>query len=93
MIPSHRVNSAVLVIGEGAVTALAGGPLSLADLGERKTRRVSTVEFSDLINRWVVTDQVTKEILFEDDDYDVALKWEVDHYNQLLSFGAQIPVL
>lgn len=78
---------AVFVVGEGGVTGLAGGPLSLADLGQRQTRRVSHVEFSDLVNEWVVSDAETKEILYQHPDYDVALAWEISHYNQRLADG------
>ncbi len=80
-------DSAVFVIGEGTVTALAGGPVSLADMGQRKTRRVSHVEFSDLINEWTVTDAETKEVLYHSPDYDEALNWEIRHYNQRLASG------
>lgn len=78
---------AVFIVGEGTVTALAGGPLSLADMGPRKTERASHVEFSDLINEWVVTDAKTKEPLYHHPDYDTALRWEVSHYNQRLADG------
>ena len=77
----------VINISNGTVTALAGGPISLADLGPRATRRVSTIEFSSYENAWVVTDAVTHKTLFQHEDYDVALQWERDHFNERLLSG------
>ncbi len=82
-----KTKCAVFVVGDGRVTGLAGGPLSLAPLGPRQTRRVSHVEFSDLVNAWVVTDAATKKILHQNPDYDAALAWEIRHYNSRLSRG------
>lgn len=73
---------AVFSIEDGTVTALAGGPLSLADMGERTTKRASHVEFNSATNLWDVTDGETKKLLFSNADYDAALNWEVEHYNE-----------
>lgn len=77
-------HEAVFVVGDGTVTALAGGPLSLADLGQRTTRRASTLEFANLTNEWVVRDAATGEVLFTHADYDVALEWERTEFNRRL---------
>ena len=76
---------AVFVVGEGTVTALAGGPLSMADLGTRTTKRASHLEFADLTNEWVVRDAGSLEVLFTHPDYDVALAWERTEYNRRLA--------
>lgn len=76
---------AVFVVGEGTVTALAGGPLSMADLGTRTTKRASHLEFADLTNEWVVRDAEGLDILFTHPDYDVALAWERTEYNRRLA--------
>ena len=76
---------AVFVVGEGTVTALAGGPLSMADLGTRTTKRASHLEFADLTNEWVVRDAESLEVLFTHADYDVALAWERTEYNRRLA--------
>lgn len=78
---------AVFVVGQGTVTALAGGPLSMADLGTRTTKRASHLEFADLTNEWVVRDAESLDILFTHADYDVALAWEVREYNKRLLSG------
>lgn len=75
---------AIFSIHDGCVTALAGGPLSLAELGPRTTRRASHVEFNVVSNVWEVIDASGGPVLFADADYDRALAWEVDHYNQKL---------
>jgi hypothetical protein len=75
------------IADDGSVTALAGGPISLADLGPRTTRRASHVEFNDATNEWDVTDAATRVTLFSHADYDVALAWEVQHYNERLLHG------
>jgi hypothetical protein len=75
----------VYVIRDGTVTALAGGPLSLADLGPRQTRRVSRVKFVHSTNRWVVYDQRTGKYLAAFRDYDEALSWEREYFNQMLA--------
>jgi hypothetical protein len=80
-------SEAVFVVGEGIVTALAGGPLSLADMGPRRTRRASHVEFSDSLNEWVVTDAATGIQLFQHPDYDTALRWETSEFNRRLSLA------
>lgn len=85
--PPKEPDTACFVVGDGSVLALAGGPLSLADMGQRETRRVSHVEFSNLVNEWVVTDAETKEVLFKSPDYDEALNWEIRHYNERLAVG------
>lgn len=73
---------AVFSIEDGVITALAGGPLSLADVGERSTARVSHVEFNTATGVYDVTDAVSNELLHSEADYDVALAWEVAHYNE-----------
>jgi len=77
--------SAVFVVGEGTVTALAGGPLSLADMGARTTKRASHLIFADSLNVWVVTDAEDGVELFTHPDYDVALAWEKTEYNRRLA--------
>ena len=77
--------SAVFLVGEGTVTALAGGPLSLADMGTRTTKRASHLIFADLLNVWVVTDADTGVELFTHPDYDIALAWEKTEYNRRLA--------
>lgn len=76
---------AVIVIGEGTATALAGGPVSLAELGPRTTERASHLEFCSIDNQWHVYDATTGGDLFCHADYDVALQWEIDHFNRRLS--------
>lgn len=76
---------AVIVIGEGTVTALAGGPLSIADMGVRTTKRASTLEFNSGTNEWEVRSIDPRDPLFSHRDYDVALKWEIDYFNRRLS--------
>jgi hypothetical protein len=75
----------IFVVGDGAVTALAGGPLSLADMGERTTRRASHLEFCPERNVWVVLSADIAGELYEHPDYDVALRWEINHFNRRLS--------
>jgi hypothetical protein len=80
---------AVFVVGEGRVTGLAGGPLSLADMGPRTTKRVSKIEFHEKSQRWQVLDPELGEgdpsrIMAEFDDYGVALEWERDWFNRQL---------
>lgn len=79
------MSGAVFIVGEGSVTGLAGGPLSLADLGPRKTRRASHVEFDESTQMWLVTDAVTKQLLHWNADYDKAIAWETSHYNRVLA--------
>lgn len=86
------MSDAVFVIGEGTVTALAGGPLSLADMGERTTERVSRIEFNSEAQLWQVSDPAYpvsdyRHLLAEFDDYDRALAWEIDHFNRRLSLS------
>lgn len=76
---------ATFVIDGGTVVALAGGPLSIADLGQRATKRASHVEFSNPINEWVVTDAATGEVLFFHPDYDTAITWETHEFNRRLA--------
>ena len=76
---------AVFVVGEGTVTALAGGPLSMADLGTRTTKRASHVEWSDYEEMWLVTDAATLKTIFRHADYDVALEWERTEFNRQLA--------
>lgn len=75
-----KPSSISYVIGNGRVAALAGGPLSLADLGARKTRRVSHIEFSDRRQKWQVK-TIRGKLLSEFADYDTALSWERDWFN------------
>ena len=77
--------TSVFIIGGGEVTGLAGGLVSLADLGLRRTRRASRLEFDAAANKWTVTDAATKALLFSHPDYDVALRWERDHFNAVLA--------
>ncbi len=79
------MKTAVFVIENGTVTALAGGPLSLADMGTRTTKRASHLVFNDQNNLWVVIDAESHEILFSHPDYDAALAWEVAEYNRRLA--------
>lgn len=76
---------AVFVVGEGTVTALAGGPLSLADMGARTTKRASRLEFNASTNKWEVLPPDGGDALYSHPDYDVALAWEIDHFNRRLS--------
>jgi hypothetical protein len=76
---------AVFVIESGTVTALAGGPLSLADMGARTTKRASRLEFHAGLNEWVVYDDATSVPVFMHADYDVALEWERVEYNRRLA--------
>ena len=78
------MNKAIYRIGGGHVVALAGGPLSLADMGPRHTRRVSTIEFCGITNEWLVRD-TTGMVIFHAGAYDVALAWEREHFNQTLA--------
>lgn len=83
--------NSVFVIENGTVTALAGGPLSLADLGPRTTKRVSRIEFVPEDNWWRVYDADTNEELANFADYDAALAWEREWYNhQLLTLGRTV---
>ena len=75
---------AVFSIEDGEVSALAGGPLSIADMGPRTTNRVSHVEFNTATGVYDITDAKTGEYLHSEADYDLALQWEVDHYNEEL---------
>jgi hypothetical protein len=79
-----KEREAVFVVGEGTVTALAGGPLSLADMGPRRTRRVSTIKFVLSKNYWRVRDANTGDELANFIDYDEAVQWEKDWFNFLL---------
>jgi hypothetical protein len=76
---------ATYVIENGTVVGLAGGPLSLADMGERRTRRASHLIFEPSTNLWLVRDAASDEIIYSNADYDVALQWEATHYNRLLA--------
>jgi len=73
-----------ILIGDGTVTALAGGPLSLADLGTRTTKRASHLEFADATNEWCVWSADHQLLIYSHPDYDVALQWERDYFNRLL---------
>lgn len=73
-----------IVISDGTITALAGGPLSLAGMGERTTKRVSHIEFCGDRDAWTVTDAETHEELASFPTYDEALAWEIQHYNERL---------
>ena len=77
--------SSTYSIHNGTVTALAGGPLSLADLGPRRTRRVSRIKFVAGTNRWTVYDNTTGKYLAAFADYDEALAWEREYFNWLLA--------
>lgn len=72
------------MIDGGTITALAGGPLSLAELGPRTTRRASHLEFNEGLGKWEVLDPTSRRVLYRDSDYDVALQWETSHFNRLL---------
>jgi len=78
------MTTAVYSIEDGVITALAGGPLSLADLGQRTTHRVSHVEHNPATDLYDVTDADTGELLHSDPDYKAALQWEIDYFNQKL---------
>ena len=80
------------IIGDGEVTGLAGGPLSLGDLGQRTTKRASRIEFNANTNLWEVLDPKLPTVLYTDVDYDKCLSWEADHFNALLGEGV-VPVL
>lgn len=79
------MTEAVFLVGEGTVTAMAGGPLSLADMGERRTERASHLEFDPKRNRWVVLDAKTRVELYSDSDYNGASEWETRHFNRRLA--------
>ena len=81
--------TATIVISDGNVTALAGGPISLADLGQRKTRRVSRIEFSEPVNEWVVYHPDGWPIA-SFNTYDEALSWETRYFNIMLADNGQI---
>ena len=85
MTPMNPVREAVLIVGNGTVTALAGGPVSLASLGERTTERASRLEFCSIDNQWHVYAAASGGDLYCHPDYDVALRWEIDHFNRQLS--------
>ena len=70
------------LIQGGAVIGLAGGPLSLADM-PRETTRLSKVEFNPSANVWEVIAR-SGELLHTNSDYDAALRWEVNYFNELL---------
>lgn len=72
------------MVGGGTVTALAGGPLSLADLGPRTTKRASCLEFNPAVDQWEVLDPATRRVLHRDADYGAALQWETTHFNRRL---------
>lgn len=76
---------AIFVVDSGTVTALAGGPISLADMGARTTTRASHLIFNEPLNVWVVTDAATGEPVYTHADYDVALEWERVTYNAKLA--------
>lgn len=76
-------NKAVFRIRDGFVEALAGGPLSLAQLGPRTTKRASTLEHNATKDVWEV--RVDGQVLHQDADYDKALQWERDYFNQKLA--------
>lgn len=85
--------AATIVISDGNVTALAGGPISLADLGSRKTRRVSRIEFNESRNWWQVLKpdhQPGDTELANFSTYDEALSWEIYYFNQVLAQQGQI---
>lgn len=81
------MTEAVLVIHNGTVRGLAGGPLSLAELGKRTTRRVSHIEFDAATDLWRVTDIDTGTVLYTHPDYDHALAWERDEFNRRLAIS------
>lgn len=72
-----------IVIGGGIATAIAGGPLDLSELGPRRTRRLSRVEFDAMQNVWVVTDMNGRD-LYHHKNYDECLRWERDHFEAKL---------
>ncbi len=80
---------AMFIIGGGRITALAGGPISLAGMGKRRTRRVSTIKFVPRDDMWRVRDMKGKE-LANFKKYDEALQWEVDYYNLQLAEGVAV---
>lgn len=82
----------ILVIGDGEVLALAGGPVPIGDLGPRVTRRVSHIEFNTHSNKWEVTEGQSgqRRLLFSSPDYDACLQWETSHYNQQLKHGINL---
>lgn len=78
---------AAFVIDGGLISGLAGGPLSLAGLGHRTTRRASHLVFNDSSDVWEVLSADRGTVLHTDPDYDAALDWERDHFNDLLAKG------
>ena len=72
--------TSTIVIGEGRVSAVAGGPLDLSELGPRTTRRLSHVEFNPETQRWEVRDPNGNR-LADFAAYDAALTWERDYFN------------
>ena len=83
----------IIMIGGGTVTALAGGPLSISDLGSRRTRRVSRIEFNQFRDRWIVTDAETGVEMVAMHNYDEALRWERMFYNELLAAEELTPAV
>jgi hypothetical protein len=83
----------IIMIGGGTVTALAGGPLSISDLGARRTRRVSRIEFDQFRDRWIVTDAETGVEMCAMHNYDEALHWERMFYNELLAAEELTPAV
>lgn len=80
--------TATYIIQGGAVIGLAGGPISLADL-PRETTRLSKVEFNSAGNVWEVIAR-NGELLHTNIDYDAALRWEVNYFNDLLAESASL---
>jgi hypothetical protein len=85
----------VFIIGDGEVTSLAGGPIPISDMGTRKTKRVSCVEFNAVTNKWEVLDPVNKDLppRYADADYDKCLRWETEFFNRLLASNPDSPAL
>lgn len=79
------MSETTILIDGGTVTALAGGPISLADMGVRTTKRASHLEFDAVYNEWCVWSADRALLLYSHPDYDVALRWERDYFNRLLA--------
>jgi hypothetical protein len=70
------------LIHNGSILGLAGGPVSLSD-APRSTRRLSRVEFNESTNLWEVR-TLNDRLLHSAENYNSALEWETEHFNQLI---------
>jgi hypothetical protein len=85
-------NEAIYVVGGGEVVGIAGGPISLGELGPRKTARLSRVEFNDATNLWEVKSPDIGTVIHSGPDYDECIKWETNFFNRMLELNPESPV-